>query len=190
MILSSTEDIRRVAILAGALPHDLIQPATGLIPLARADIDAALRASNTVVRSRGWLRFLVGASSLVAAIMQSIHVEKLLPDKKNLSQDFSQITDSMKELRALHNENKLMKGMSSEKALVSLLELKPILKQNLKSGQKLIEIRSNTKNLELLEKTTQQYEKNKENISSRFQMIKKKRQNDATIQKKLLANQE
>ena len=102
MLLSSPADIRRVAILAGALPHDLIQPTTGLLPLSREDIESALRASNTKVRSRGWQEFLVGAMMGLVAARESTHVKQLLPDKKK----FSRVKGTGLDLYRLYKDNK------------------------------------------------------------------------------------
>lgn len=67
MLLSTAADIRRVAILAGAYPKDLVDTATGEVPMAREDIESALRNSATV-HSRGWIRTLLGMMAGFAGV--------------------------------------------------------------------------------------------------------------------------
>jgi hypothetical protein len=160
MLLSSPADIRRVAILAGALPHDLIQPTTGLLPLSREDIESALRASNTKVRSRGWQEFLVGA----------MIVKQLLPDKKN----FSQVKGTGVDLYRLYKDNKWQPCWASEYEK----ELQQLYQETITQGQQ---------NVETLQADQQRLEQSLETLQADQQRLNI---NDKKLQERIQRAQE
>lgn len=179
MLLSSPADIRRVAILAGALPHDLIQPTTGLLPLSREDIESALRASNTKVRSRGWQEFLVGAMMGLVAARESTRVKQLLPDKKK----FSQVKGTGLDLYRLYKNHKWEQSWSYQEE-----EQRQWLQKHISRGQQILEEMKNASydTKDWPEKTHREIDY----FNKKLAPLRQKKKNYDTTKKALRANQE